>query len=69
MMPRAPRKRRPIAIIGRGMVRTETTDYLDGFQYIDRELQFFSTSEGYVKASHENENLLVLIKKTACLMI
>ncbi|MDQ1097684.1 MULTISPECIES: DUF6443 domain-containing protein [Chryseobacterium] len=27
--------------------RTENTDYLDGFQYVDDVLQFFPTSEGY----------------------
>ena len=26
-----------------------TTEYLDGFQYIDEDLQFFPTSEGYVR--------------------
>ena len=31
-----------------------TTEYLDGFQYIDEELQFFPVSEGYVRKTEGN---------------
>ena len=31
----------------------KTTDYLDGFQYVDGELQFFPTAEGYVRMTED----------------
>lgn len=30
-----------------------TTDYFDGFQYVDGELQFFPTAEGYVRMTED----------------
>ncbi|MDI1256714.1 MAG: DUF6443 domain-containing protein [Flavobacterium sp.] len=37
-----------------GTTTVHTTDYIDGFQYYDEELQFFPTAEGYVKNTEDD---------------